>query len=203
MPVQKIDMLIGAVLALGLVGSVVGTILYEEVPSTLPFDVTWTVSEGEIPPDEETQTGGGTTEFTFLLTQANLTGSTVEVVVSSSSARTQPRSVTVTVDAPNATQETRSATLPAGASNSVTIEVPITFAQTPNATQVEVGSIDEARQQVNRTYATTNGTGEWTVTVEIQGEPVMLANPTYQIELGGAFSYFTGEIDVATPDINR
>lgn len=203
MPVQKIDMLIGAVLALGLVGSVIGTIVYEEAPPARTFDVAWSTSDATLPEQSDSQTGGGQTTFEFDVTRANLTEGVVTVVVSSSSARPQPRTVTVTVNAPNATEESESATLPSGTQNSVEIEVVVPLAAVPNATEVTAQDIDVARAQVNETYSTRNGTGTWTVTVEIQGEQIVLANPTYQISMTPTLSYYMGDVTIPTPEINR
>lgn len=203
MPVQKIDMLIGVVLALGLVGSVIGTIVYEEVPQSRTFEVTWTTSSEGLAEQEDSQTGGGETEFTFEVERANLTEGVVTVVVSSSSARPQPRTVTVTVDAPNATEQSESASLPSGTSNSVEIEVVVPMSDVPTATEIQAMDIDQARTDLNASYATANGTGTWTVTVSIQGEQVALTNPMYEITMTPTLAYYMGDVTIPTPDINR
>ncbi len=202
MPVQKIDMLIGVVLALGLVGSVIGTVVYEEVPQSRTFDVTWATSSQDLPEQEESQTGGGETEFTFDVDRANLTEGVVNVVVASSSTRAQPRQITVTVSAPNATDESVTFSLPSSPSVSASVDVPVAFATVPNATEIQALDIDQARADLNTMYATTNGTGPWTVTVEIQGEPVAVGEPTYQITMAATLSYYTGDVTIPTPDIN-
>lgn len=173
----------GVILGVGivvLVASIMGVIFYEDTGGTT-YVIGW--EEGsEENLDELTQTGGPETyEFEVPVNGTVLSQVNLEVEASISGSHVSEDSVTVTAEGPQGQSEECSFTIGVDeAGDSCTAEASIN--EEPQGFDVQASNQSAAEQQAREQVASDNGTGLWTVTVEIDGGQEV-ADPSYDVTL--------------------
>jgi hypothetical protein len=206
--VQTVDVLIGVVVAVGLVGSIIGVAVYEEQGGSVPFDVTFTSSTLDLPAETASQTSNGQTDIEVPIQRSNLTTVSFTVTVTGdAAARTAPRMVDVEVTPPegsNASSQERSGTLPSPSGGSVALDFEFRLASVPAAMEMSGDSIDEVRQRVNEANSTTRGVGTWTVTITVAtADPLTGPTENYTMRVEPATSWYSADVTPQTPDVTR
>lgn len=201
---QKVDILIAASLVVAAVASAIGVMTYEDTRGASEFEVTFATRDTTLEDlPSGTAAGGAEARLSFPVNLTNLT--TVELVVriSGGSARATAGAVSVLVEVPGGEAVEAEGTIPAGPAGNVDIPVTVTLSAVPQGTSLRARSAEEALAQAGA--ATTNGTGEWNVTVAIPGGlpgPIGAAAP-YTVSLTGTATTFFGEARPILPEVRR
>jgi hypothetical protein len=199
-PVQRIDLLIVAVLVVAGIGSAVGVLAYED-DRRASFRVAWAASDQtvEVPLDAD---GSGMTG-TLDVSERNVTRALWTVTVRGGPARLTPIEVRVDVVAPDNTTGSVEGELPAGPTSSVAIEVPIELGPVPTTATWEGATLDDARARLAAASTTTNGTGTWTIRVALAlGGPVG-APESVTATAAATFTTYAATLALETPEVAR
>ena len=199
---QRVDLLIGAVLLVAAAGSAIGVVTYED-DRIAAFRVTWPTDDSEVDADAQTLAGPGDLEFSIDVATPNLTRAAWVVTVAGGAARVQDVAIRVEIVSPTNQTQAADATLPAGATASVDVPLEFDLAPVPEIVRVTGPSLDAARGALNATQSSTLGVGAWTVRVSLA--------PTAPGPLGGTETFtaqpratltaYAAELAPETPEV--
>lgn len=169
---ETVDILIVVFAAIAVVGSAVGTVLYEPPSGGPLYDVTYAVDTVPVNEQSGNQAGSGALELVHPVALQNLTSLSFQVVVSSTPAtvllRAQNIGVAISVKDPRGTERATGSGSIAQTATSVTVVVEVpAINPLPNATTVRGETAQEAQAAANETAGTSAGQGDWTVTVTL------------------------------------
>lgn len=201
---QRIDLIIGAILLVAAVGSAIGVVTYQD-DRVGTFGVTWLLAQSEATLGPLTRTGGGDVEGSISITTSNLTRAAWVVTLGGAPARVQPVAIRVDVISPTNVTASVEATLPAGATASVEIPLDVDLASVPTVSTARAPSVEAARDALNATQGSSLGVGVWTVRVSL--------SPSAPGPLGGTETFtatttvtltsYSAEIILETPEVAR
>lgn len=202
--VKRIDLILGASLAVALAGSAIGVVTYED-DRVAGLAVTWATRDARVEAPAASVTGAGDAEIAVDVAQANITQAAWTVTVSGSAARVQPVAIRVEIVVPRTNETlTAEAELPAGPTASVDIPLAVDLAPVPDADRVSAPSVESARVALNATLSSSLGIGPWTIRVSLAPTaPGPLGAETFTIAAGATLTYYEADVTPETPGGTR
>lgn len=201
---QRIDIVISAVLLVAALGSAIGIATYED-DRLAQFRVTWSTADEEITLSALTQAGAGDLEATLRVETLNLTRAAWVVTVAGGAARVQGVSIRVEVVSPSNETASADATLPAGPTASVDVPVEVPIATAPTTPSVRAASATAAIQALDATSGSTLGAGDWVVRISLApSTPGPLGGAeTFTVTPRVTFSSYAATVALDTPEVGR
>lgn len=176
----------------------VGVFRYEASRAGVAYDVDWTTETVAGPGDEGTTAEGARTELTLNLTQSNLTS--VAFVLSWTDDVGSGDELRLTVVDP-AGEVSQTASSTSG-------EIVLTFAnlsQAPPSTRVVASDEEAAEEQLREQYASSAGTGTWSIIVEVvnaDDTPTPAGNVPLPADTGNSWTLETRQ-EAYAPSLSR
>lgn len=196
---QKVDAVIAVLAAVAVLGSAVGVATYEE-SGTIGFDIVYATSTERLAAVRGSAPLNGKADLKVEVPFENVTEASFAVEVRSSGTHTQADEITVTVRGPSGQTGEGTGSIPVGSGGSSTITLRVAVGTVPGTRHVEAGTPDDALAQATERDATRNGTGPWTVSVEVRGGALPLHTAAHDTSVVPTITRFTGSVSVHTPE---
>lgn len=195
---QKIDIAIVVLGAVVLASAVAGAVLYEPDAQGRTFDVDWTADTAELDAKSDSVSGSGEVEFSFDVTQANVTTSTFSVDVQAGGGHVSQDDITVNVTSPDGSTVEETGSLASG-SSSASVEATLDVATIPSVDTVQATDKDAALRQLTEDHGTEANTGTWTVTVTVDHGGAL--GGEHDITVTPEVGFYEAQVAQSGPDV--